>query len=343
MKTKMWVRSENKIICRLCPHFCCLTEENPVGRCKVRYVRQGELFSLVDDNLAAVHVDPVEKKPLYHFFPKTEVLSLGTAGCNFACPWCQNYSLSAGVQWDGISLEDCEKLKNSLGRKYRPEDLVHFAETNNIPNIAYTYNEPTVFFEQLSAIAVLAFEKNIKNILVSNGYFSKFVFSELKSFIHAMNIDIKAFSEQTYQNFCRGSLRPVLENCVKTKDSGIHLEVTTLFIPGLNDSEREIRELVRFVAENLGLDTVWHISAFYPQHKMQDRPKTPLAVLDKACQIGKESGLRYVYYGNVPKNNSTYCPGCGTELIRRQGYSVEILEGFSGICPKCGSRTAGIW
>lgn len=343
MQAKMWAESERTAVCRLCPHFCRLSDEKPLGKCNVRYYKNGAVFSLVDTYLASVNVDPIEKKPLYHFRPGTRALSVGSCGCNFHCAWCQNHALVTAAQSDRVLVSDFEKLKPLLGQPYKPEDLAAFAVNNGIENIAYTYNEPTVFFEQVLAIADLADRNGIGNVFVSNGYFSKFAFAELKRYIQAFNIDIKAFSENTYQTFCKGSLKAVLESCVRIKEAGLHLEVTTLIIPDLNDGRDELTALARFIVENLGKDTVWHISAFHPNYEMRDRPATPLATLDKAWEIGKELGIEYIYYGNVPKENNTCCPDCRTVLVKRQGYFVEVRKDFHGKCPQCGRVISGVW
>lgn len=343
MQAKMWVRSENTAVCRLCPHFCRLSSENPLGKCNVRYFKDGAVFSLVDTHLAAVNVDPVEKKPLYHFRPGTRALSVGSCGCNLHCAWCQNHSLITAAQSDRVFVSDYEKLKPLMGQPYKAEDLIAFAKKNGIENFAYTYNEPTVFFEQALTLAELARREGIQNIFVSNGFFSKFAFDGLKNYIQAFNIDIKAFSESTYETYCKASLKPVLDTCVRIKEAGLHLEVTTLLIPGLNDGRDELCSLARFIAESLGRDTVWHISAFHPDYEMRDRPAASVQTLDKAFEIGKELGIEYIYYGNVPKENDTLCPDCRAVLVRRQGYFVSVSDGFKGKCPQCGREIAGIW
>ena len=179
--------------------------------------------------------------------------------------------------------------------------------------------------------------------MVSNGYFSAEAFSVFKNYIHGFNIDLKCFSEKTYQTYCNATLKPVLDNLVRIKENSIHLEVTTLLIPDLNDSVQEIKKLVKFLVTNLGIETIWHISAFHPAYQLDKKTKTPISTLDKAYQIGKELGLQYIYYGNVLRNNSTFCPSCLEELVKRNGYAIEVLQNFSGICPKCGKSIIGIW
>ncbi len=347
MIAKMWDKAGSNAlsgaVCRLCSHFCRLSAENPLGKCRVRYYKDGDIFTLVDTHLAAVNIDPVEKKPFYHFKPGSKALSFGTAGCNFQCAWCQNYSLVTAAESDRLPASDFENLKPLLGQAYNPEELIRFACQKNIESLAYTYNEPTVFFEQALHFAELALQHEKANLFISNGYFSKQSFSVLKEYMHAFNIDIKAFSEQTYSTYCKASLRPVLDSCVRVREAGLHLEVTTLIIPEINDSAEELKQLAKFIVENLGKETVWHISAFHPDYKMRNKPATPVQCLEKAFFLGKEAGLEYIYYGNVSKENDTICPHCQTVLVKRNGYFVDVTEGFWGKCPHCEYEINGIW
>lgn len=343
MIAKMWVKAETQAVCQLCSHFCHLSTENPMGKCHVRYFKDGEIYSLVDTHLAAVNIDPIEKKPFYHFKPRAKALSFGTVGCNFSCAWCQNHSLVTAAHADRLLVSDFEELKPLFGHVYNPEELIQVACQKNIEALAYTYNEPTVFLEQGLRLAELALQHGKANLFVSNGYFSKQTFSVLKDYIHAFNIDIKAFSGKTYSEYCKATLRPVLDSCVRVKEAGLHLEVTTLIIPDLNDSTEELTQLANFIAEKLGKETVWHISAFHPDYEMRNKRATPLETLEKAFAIGKEAGLDYIYYGNVGKENDTICPHCQTVLIKRNGYFVDVLDGFSGKCPHCDYEIKGIW
>lgn len=346
MTAKMWDKADTYAVCRLCSHFCRLSAENPLGKCRVRYYKDGAVFSLVDTHLAAVNIDPIEKKPFYHFKPGAKALSFGTAGCNFKCAWCQNYSLVTAAESavrDSLPVSDFETLKPLLGQVCNPEELIQFACKKNIAALAYTYNEPTVFFEQALHLAELALQHGKANLFVSNGYFSKQAFAVLKDYIQAFNIDIKAFSEEIYKRYCKAFLRPVLDSCVRVREAGLHLEVTTLVIPTLNDSTEELQQLAKFIAENLGKDTVWHVSAFHPDYNMQNKPATPVQTLEKACAIGKDAGLEYIYFGNAPKENDTLCPNCQTVLVKRNGYFVDVLDGFSGKCPHCEYEINGIW
>ncbi len=339
----MWEKFDTYCVCKLCSHFCRLSEDEPAGRCNVRFYKDGEVFFFFVKRLAAVNIDPIEKKPLYHFKPKAKALSVGTVGCNFQCAWCQNHSLVTAVQFVNFPDHDFQTMNACFGQAYEPEELIRIACEHNVETLAYTYNEPTIFFEQALSLAECAVKENKANIFVSNGYFSKQAFQVLKQCIHAFNIDIKAFSEKTYQDFCGARLRPVLDSCVRVKEAGLHLEVTTLLIPELNDGTEELTQLAQFIAEELGKDTVWHISAFHPSHNMRNKAATPVHTLDKAYEIGKEAGLHHIYYGNVPKENNTVCPKCQTTLIERKGYSVKILDDFRGKCPRCNFEISGIW
>ncbi len=340
---KMWKIRKDSCQCILCSHFCLLSEKNPLGKCNVRYFYHNEIHSLVDTHLACLQLDPIEKKPLYHFKPKSFALSVGTVGCNFSCQWCQNHNLVNAVSLESSNIDFFSHIKSSLGKKYSPDLLIEVAKRENAQCIAYTYNEPTIFYEQFEQIALKAIDNQLYNILVSNGYFSANVFEIFKEYIHGINIDLKSFSEKTYQQYCQARLKPVLDNLIRVKENNIHLEITTLFIPDLNDSVQEIKDLVSFIVNNLGKESIWHISAFYPAYQLLHKQKTPLSTLDKAYQIGKELGLQYIYYGNVPKNNTTYCPHCQEEIIKRNGYLVEVIKNFSGNCPKCGKFIVGIW
>lgn len=339
----MWDKAGAYAVCRLCSHFCRLSQENPLGKCHVRYFKDGDVYTLVDTRLAAVNIDPIEKKPFYHFKPRAKALSFGTVGCNFQCAWCQNHALVTASYCDNLLISDFEQLKPLFGQVYNPEELIQIACQKNIAALAYTYNEPTIFFEQALHLAELALQKEKANLFVSNGYFSKQSFAVLKEYMHAFNIDIKAFSEETYRNYCKGSLRPVLDSCVRIKEAGLHLEVTTLIIPEINDSTGELKQLAQFIAENLGKETVWHISAFHPDYTMRNKPATPVQSLEKAYAIGKEAGLEYIYYGNVLKENNTICPNCHAVLIKRNGYAVDVAEGFHGKCSHCEYEINGIW
>jgi pyruvate formate lyase activating enzyme len=331
---RLWKpRSGGEVQCQLCAHYCRLTSGQR-GKCGVRQCQDGELFTLVHDRVAAVNLDPVEKKPLYHFLPGTTTLSFGTMGCNLACAFCQNYSLSQPPR-QGQAI---------AGEPVSPAGLVQAARQNGAASISYTYSEPTVFFELMAETAELAHAAGLKNILVSNGFQSPQCLTALAGLIDAANIDLKAMSPEFYERICGASLSPVLANLARMRRLGWWLEVTTLLIPGLNDDPAELRRLADFLVDKLGADTPWHISRFHPDYAMRDRPATPLASLERAYAIGREAGLRFVYVGNVPggEHNGTACPKCDELLLDRTGFAVNAARTVGGACPHCGEKLPGV-
>lgn len=332
---KLWKRmADGMVQCRLCAHYCRLGDGDR-GKCGVRQCEDGELFTLVHDKVAAVNLDPVEKKPLHHFYPGSVSLSIGTMGCNLACAFCQNYTLS----------QPPRQGRPVLGEKASPDDLVQAAVWNNAKTLSYTYNEPTVFFELLTETATLAHAQGLKNIIVSNGFQSPQCLTALAPLIDAANIDLKAMSADFYERICGARLPPVLANLVRMRKLGWWLEVTTLLIPGVNDDPAELRELATFLVRELGADTPWHVSRFHPDYAMRDRPATPLNRLEMAYDIGREAGLSYIYVGNVrgDEHNNTVCAHCGEMLIKRTGFAVKAVRTVnSGRCPHCGETLPGV-
>ena len=333
MLAQLWESlPDNAIRCQLCSHSCKITD-GATGICGVRVNYKGELVTLVGDVITAVNLDPVEKKPLFHFLPGTRTFSIGSAGCNFHCRFCQNNEIAHVTPQTKLT-----------GRRLTPETIVRLAEENKAPSIAFTYNEPTVFFEQVYNAAGLAKANGLKTILVSNGFFSPEALQSLSKRIDAANIDLKGFSEDFYHKYCKGRLAPVLENLLIMKKLGWWLEITTLLIPGINDSPEELTEIAKFIVTQLGPDTPWHLSAFHGAAEMINHPSTPLSTLEMAAKIGKDEGLNFVYLGNVQTSSGgiTYCPECKTKLIERHGYRTKKL--FKGSkCPKCGFAMPGIW
>jgi len=333
---------DKKVRCKTCSHYC-LIKNNSFGLCGVRKNIEGKLYSLVYGKIIALNLDPIEKKPLFHFLPNSLALSLGTVGCNFRCLFCQNYDISQ------ITREDyCQEFgekRRIIGQEISKEKIVEIAKESGAKSIAYTYNEPAVFFEFAFDTAKLAKENNLKNIFVSNGFESKELIEEILPFLDAVNFDLKSFSEKFYQQICGGRLAPVLENIERVFKSGVWLEITTLIIPGYNDSEKELRQIARFI-KNLSPEIPWHLSRFYPAFKMSEIPPTPIEKLIRAYQIGKEEGLFYVYLGNVslPEKETTYCPKCLQPVIKRDYYQGKI-ENFlqNGRCPHCQEKIAGIF
>lgn len=281
----------NKVQCGLCNHRCVINEGKQ-GICGVRENKNGKLYSLVYGKAIAENIDPIEKKPLYRFLPGTESLSIATIGCNFKCLHCQNADISQISKQQTVNSEQ-------LGKNLPPEEVIKHALDNNCPSISYTYTEPTVFLEYALDCMKLAREKGLKNVWVSNGYMTKETLSLVVPYLDAINVDLKAFTEEFYQEVCGARLKPVLENLKDIKKKGIHLEITTLIIPGKNDSEKELEDIANFIKDELGNDTPWHVSRFFPYHKMNELPSTPVEKISQAVEIGKSVGLKYVYAGNV--------------------------------------------
>jgi pyruvate formate lyase activating enzyme len=325
---------DEKIKCHLCHHRC-LISNGQRGICGVRENRNGTLHTLVYGNLIARHVDPIEKKPLFHFFPGSQSYSIATVGCNFKCRFCQNADIAQmpSDQQGAIS-----------GHPTSPQKEVAAAAAAQCQSIAYTYTEPTVFFEFACDTSKLAHERGIKNIFVTNGYMTPEAIAMISPWLDAANVDLKAFSDDFYKKMCGARLAPVLDTLKKMKARGIFVEVTTLLIPGLNDNPDELNALAAFIARDLGVDTPWHISRFHPTYRLTDRPPTPLEILTTAYDIGKKAGLRYVYMGNVPGHDGekTVCYQCGRVIIDRWGFSIKTYDIENGCCRHCKTPVAGV-
>lgn len=318
--------------CRLCSHFCRI-EAGKTGLCGVRRNDGGNLVTLSYDKIAALHLDPIEKKPLFHFLPGTTTLSLGTPGCNLSCAFCQNWSLSQPPR-QGLPIE---------GRPIPPRDIVRMAHASGAASIAYTYSEPTVFYELMLETATLARQDGLANIMVSNGFQSPECIDALNGLIQAANIDLKAFREEFYRDICGARLKPVLDNLVHMRRLGWHVEVTTLVIPDENDSDAELGDIARFLCTELGPDVAWHVSRFHPCHRMSNHRPTPLDTLRRAFDIGRAAGLAHVFVGNVPGSGleNTVCPGCGRTIVERSGFEVLRNRLRHGACPDCGREIIG--
>jgi len=310
--------------CLLCPRSCRIAPGR-TGVCGVRKNIDGTLRALTYGQLSAIHVDPIEKKPLFHFLPGTPILSIGTVGCTLDCRFCQNWTLVRG-QVD----ETCDQIMT-------PKSVVALAIEQTCPSIAFTYNEPTVFAEYVMDVSRLAKQAGLRTVMVTNGYVSLTAIPDIYRFIDAANVDLKSFSDRFYREQTNASLQPVLDALDVLHSRGIWLELTTLLIPGLNDGMDEIRLSAQWIREHLGRDTPWHLTAFYPAHLMTDHPHTPLETLQQAQQVAHDQGLRFVYLGNVGVNADTLCPECGRVVISRTNHvSIRKLIGLDKHCP-CGA------
>jgi pyruvate formate lyase activating enzyme len=334
MKEALFYQTENQtVVCGLCAHRCRI-KPGRRGICGVRENQDGTLYSLAYGRISAEHVDPVEKKPLYHFLPGSLTCSIATVGCNFKCLHCQNYSLSqAGAQ-----------IGRAAYHQRKPEEIVDLAQQQGCRSISYTYSEPTIFIEFALDCARLSRERGLKNIFVSNGYMTRKAAEVLSSILDGINIDIKSFSESFYLQTCGGGLQQVLDNVRFFFQRGVWVEVTTLVIPGLNDSDEELRSIARFIA-SCDPAMPWHVSAFRPTFKMTDRPPTSAESLLRARQVGFDAGLHHVYVGNIVGGGGedTRCPGCGETVIRRHGFSIRQNLLSRNRCPFCSAAISGVW
>jgi pyruvate formate lyase activating enzyme len=335
-----WLSKEldnSKVLCEACSHSCVLSDSE-YGICGVRKVQDGELKLLVYGLVSALNVDPIEKKPMFHFLPNTKIFSIGTVGCNLSCNFCQNHEISQYPK---------ENNHEVVGHKYSPENIIDLAIQNGCKSIAYTYNEPIVFFEYTYDIAKLAHQNGLKNIYVTSGYETHKAIDLLKPYIDGMNIDIKSFNNDFYKEICGAKLKPVLDTVKYAYKKGIWIEITTLLIEGQNDSDEEIRAIAKFLAD-IDESIPWHISAFHPMYKMLNTPRTTSSTLHRAYNIAKEVGLNYVYIGNVDDVDyeSSYCPECKKRVINRRGNVGQFITNFlnsDGICPNCKYKLQGIW
>lgn len=369
-KNNFLKKRKNAIIqCQLCSHFCTLSDANikdscsalpHTGKCRVRKNVNGNLESFITNKISSYNIDPVEKKPLYHFLPNTQTFSLGTMGCNFDCAWCQNSSIAHPLS---------EKSARH-GTLIDTQNLMETCKKYHCPSVSFTYNEPTIFFELMYDCAKKAQEMDIKTIMVSNGYQSPQLLQTLLPLINAANIDLKSYRDISYQKFCNARLKPVLNTLKSIAKSNTWLEVTTLLIPKINDTQEELKDIASFIYNELGEYVPWHISAFSPQRKMRSTPRTSKESLINAYEIGKKQGLKHVYIGNASFTNKTICTNCNETLIIRDTYStnfphltfdknntiqnsqkhsIQIKQKtenpsiFNGFCQKCHTKLAGIW
>lgn len=333
MKEAMYYQAVNdKMMCELCPHECSLID-GQTGICRTRKSVGGKLIAQSYGKTVAVNLDPVEKKPFYHFLPQAKVYSMGTAGCNFRCLNCQNWEISQASPND-LSAHD-----------YSPNDLVRGAISYDSKCIAYTYTEPTVFYEYMLDTAVLAHEAGLKNLMVSNGFINPEPLKQLIPYLDAANIDLKVFDADIYRKLAGGTLDAVKNTLLALKNSDVWLEITHLMVPGYSDNLDIFRKMIQWLVENEMQNVPLHISRFFPAHKLQDTNRTEISTMEKALGIAKELGIQYVYTGNVrdTKWDSTYCHKCGELLIERSGYTTEIKALKDGKCEKCGVEIPGVW
>lgn len=324
---------EGEVRCRLCSHRCTI-KEGKRGICRVRENREGTLFSLVYGKVIAERPDPIEKKPLFHFLPGTMSYSIATVGCNFKCKHCQNADISQMPRDRGV-IAGIDRL---------PQDILKRCLDTMCKSISYTYTEPTVYFEYAYDIAVLAVEKHVKNVFVTNGYMTKEALDYIYPNLHAANVDLKAFSDRFYKDICGSKLEFVLRTIEEMKAQNIWVEVTTLLIPGLNDNQEELKSLIKFL-KSVDPNMPWHVTRFHPDYRLLDRPPTPVSTLKTVKDMAMDMGLSFVYTGNVPgdKGENTFCPSCGKELIKRYGFYVEENHLREGRCPSCNLEIPGIW
>ncbi len=323
---------EKRVTCFLCSHHC-LIDSGKRGFCGVRENQNGTLMALAYGRLIAQHVDPIEKKPLFHFLPGTSSYSIATVGCNFSCLFCQNADIA-----------QAPRVRQAIfGESATPQRVVDNAKGAGCRSIAYTYTEPTIFMEFALETARIAHEHSIRNVFVTNGYMTEKGLETISPYLDAANVDLKSFDDSFYREQCGARLSPVLKTLERMKEKGIWLEVTTLIIPGLNDDPERIKALAAFLV-SLSPDIPWHVSRFYPQHQLMHLPPTPVKTLHMARQTGLEAGLKYVYTGNIPGNEgeSTYCHGCSKPLIKRHGFSIEKDGLEKGKCHRCGAPVEGV-
>jgi pyruvate formate lyase activating enzyme len=323
-----------KVQCYLCNHRCTISLSKR-GLCGVRENQGGKLYTLVYGRAISLNVDPIEKKPLFHLFPGSNSFSIAAVGCNFRCLHCQNHEISQMPRDQDGRIE---------GSEVSPSKIVSLAKQYGCRSISYTYTEPTIYFEYAYDTARQARQEGIKNIFVTNGYMTEEALETIRPYLDAANVDLKSFKEKFYKEVCGAKLKPILENLKRMRQMGIWVEITTLVIPTLNDSDQEFEEIAQFIV-SLGSEVPWHISAFYPTYKLLNLPRTNASTLQRARKIGIKAGLRYVYCGNIPgeEGEDTFCPHCGRKLIERIGFRVTQNEVVNGACRYCRTKIDGVW
>jgi pyruvate formate lyase activating enzyme len=351
-KARYYNKADKKMVgCTAC-EWRCEIKEGASGVCGVRVNEGGDLYSLVYGRAVDAYGDWIEKKKLAHFLPGSMAFSIGTLGCNFACDFCLNWQISQAPKVIKEKLrregrpDDLDAEITSFGYDLPPEKVIEYCKKKKYPVVAFTYNEPTVFIEYAEDIAEMARKEGIKSVFVTNGYMSEEVVFGIAEKMDAASVDLKAFSEKFYKKHCKASLDPVLRNLKLLHKEGVWLEITTLIIPGENDSPSELRKIAEFIAA-MSVDIPWHITRFTPDYKLLDKPRTPEQTLYDTYDMAKEIGLNYVYFGNLwdVEKTSTYCPSCGKLLISRDTYDITLTPDFDpdGSCRKCGKKISGVW
>ncbi|MFH1307934.1 MAG: AmmeMemoRadiSam system radical SAM enzyme [archaeon] len=320
---------ENIVQCQLCPHFCTLKDMEK-GKCKVRQNIKGKLFSLTYNKPCSISIDPIEKKPLYHFLPGKKTLSIATVGCNLSCSHCQNYEIS--------------QSEEITGKEIKPEAVIKTAIKENSKIISYTYTEPTIFYEYMLDIARLARKNKMKNTTITNGFINQEPLKKLCNYLDGSNIDLKSISDDFYKKICGARLNPILEAIKTMHKAGVWIELTCLLIPGENDTEEEIKKLILWIKKNLGENVPLHFSAFYPVYKILDKLPTSIQILIKARKLALKAGLHYVYTGNLrdEEGSTTFCPKCRKAVIKRDSFTIIENKIINGKCP-CGEKIPGVW
>jgi pyruvate formate lyase activating enzyme len=324
-----YTKENDRLKCLLCQYYCNL-KDGQTGVCGVNQNVGSHIENLVYGYPSAINIDPIEKKPLYHFLPSSKSFSLGTVGCNFHCSFCQNWQIS-------------QEHTINKSKYFEPKLIATLAKENGCQSIAYTYNEPTIFYPYAKDISLEAKKLGLKNVFVSNGYESKEVIDDMVGVIDALNIDLKSFNEKYYKHNLGGNLRKILENLKHFRKNNLWIEITTLIVPTQNDSDEELLKIASFIAKELGTFTPWHISAFHADYKELTLPRTSMQSLTRAYEIGKSVGLKYIYVGNVEYENNTRCSSCGFPLIQRAHFQVTKNNLKNGACPKCNKKLEGIF
>lgn len=327
VKAKLYDQLNGKVNCKVCQHRC-IVSPGRRGFCGTRENIDKDFYSIIYAAASSVAVDPIEKKPLFHFYPGSTILSLGTVGCNFRCKYCQNWNISQ------------KTLEEINTQEILPEKAIQLTMENRCKSIAWTYNEPTIWLEYTYDCARIAHKENIKTVYVTNGYMTPETLELIGPHLDAANVDLKSMSNEFYKELCGARLEPVLENIIWMYENNIHLEVTNLLIPGYNDSEEDIQALVKFMAEEVGVEVPLHFTRFFPHYQLNQVPPTDLKVMDMAYDLAKKAGLRYVYLGNVSDSTkqSTYCYDCGEPIIMRDGYQIKMNLEKNKKCSSCGTK-----